>query len=120
MVRLQRQLRPRSWRLLEEPVDRDRHAGRAQDVGGPRDGGAADPRQASRDPNPDRDRDVAGARYQHGDARYAVVVRRLGPGRQRERDLEVGADARSAAVWRAALQGGMTPAVLSWNAASNN
>src|SRR5712691_3556775 len=106
VVRLQRQLRARSRRLSEEHLDRDWDAQRAGHVGRPGHRGTADQGQAPRDPDPDRHWDVAGAGLEHGRARDAVVVRRLDPGRQRERGLEVRPGARSADVRGAAVQGG--------------
>src|SRR2546425_4654996 len=82
---------------------------RARHVGGPRHGGAADQGEAPPDPKPDRHWDVAGARYQHGDTRDAVVARRLDPGRQRERGTEVGPHARGLELREAAVPGPADP-----------
>ena len=92
-VRPVRHVGARSGQLPQEGVDRHRHAQRAGDLRGPRQGGARDQEEVTRRcRSPSAIGLSPGHRLEHGRAQHPLVPRRLHPGQGQQRGPQLPGD----------------------------
>ncbi|CAA9550135.1 MAG: hypothetical protein AVDCRST_MAG49-1710, partial [uncultured Thermomicrobiales bacterium] len=106
LLRLLPRLGARPGQLPAHPLGADRQAERSRHLAGAPRGRPADLRGTG---HPDGDRDVQRDRLQHGQPVDGLELRRLGPGRERERRPQLPGDGRRGRVHDPALPVGDDP-----------